>query len=76
MQHDAVLGPLSLLMKGEIVPPASRWHGIPTVRMGADFGFRVNARAAVAFQRLIQIGVIPGRRGAVNPRTHNHRPSQ
>ncbi len=47
MQHDAVLGPLSLLMKGEIVPPASRWHGIPTVRMGADLGFRVNARAAV-----------------------------
>ncbi len=32
MQHDAVLGPLSLLMKGEIVPPATRWHGIPTVK--------------------------------------------
>ena len=47
MQHGAVLGPLSLLMKGEIVPPGSRWHGIPTVRMGADLGFRVNARAAV-----------------------------
>jgi non-ribosomal peptide synthetase-like protein len=32
MQHGAVLGPLSLLMKGEIVPPATRWHGIPTVK--------------------------------------------
>ncbi|HEY7248022.1 MAG TPA: Pls/PosA family non-ribosomal peptide synthetase [Xanthobacteraceae bacterium] len=32
MQRGAVLGPLSLLMKGEIVPPASRWHGVPTVK--------------------------------------------
>jgi non-ribosomal peptide synthetase-like protein len=32
MQHGAVLGPLSLLMKGEIVPPGTRWHGIPTVK--------------------------------------------
>jgi non-ribosomal peptide synthetase-like protein len=32
MQHGALLGPLSLLMKGEIVPPATRWHGIPTVK--------------------------------------------
>jgi acetyltransferase-like isoleucine patch superfamily enzyme len=31
MEHGAVLGPLSLLMKGEIVPAGSRWHGIPTV---------------------------------------------
>jgi non-ribosomal peptide synthetase-like protein len=33
MQSGAVLGPLSLLMKGEIVPPGSRWHGIPTVKI-------------------------------------------
>ncbi|HKN09200.1 MAG TPA: non-ribosomal peptide synthetase, partial [Pseudomonadota bacterium] len=33
MQAGAVLGPLSLLMKGEIVPPATRWHGIPTVQV-------------------------------------------
>ncbi|HEY2185002.1 MAG TPA: Pls/PosA family non-ribosomal peptide synthetase [Xanthobacteraceae bacterium] len=32
MQPGAVLGPLSLLMKGEIVPPGTRWHGIPTVK--------------------------------------------
>jgi non-ribosomal peptide synthetase-like protein len=28
----AVLGPLSLLMKGETMPPGCRWHGIPTVQ--------------------------------------------
>jgi non-ribosomal peptide synthetase-like protein len=33
MQRGAVLGPLSLLMKGEIVPPGTRWHGIPTVKV-------------------------------------------
>jgi non-ribosomal peptide synthetase-like protein len=33
MHRGAVLGPLSLLMKGEIVPPDTRWHGIPTVRV-------------------------------------------
>jgi non-ribosomal peptide synthetase-like protein len=33
MQAGAVLGPLSLLMKGEIVPPATRWHGIPTMQV-------------------------------------------
>ena len=32
MQSGAVLGPLSLLMKGEIVPANTRWHGIPTVK--------------------------------------------
>lgn len=32
MEEDAVLGPLSLLMKGEIMPALSRWHGIPTVQ--------------------------------------------
>jgi non-ribosomal peptide synthetase-like protein len=31
MERGAVLGPLSLLMKGEIQPARSRWHGIPTV---------------------------------------------
>jgi non-ribosomal peptide synthetase-like protein len=33
MQEGAVLGPLSLLMKGEIVPRGARWHGIPTVQV-------------------------------------------
>jgi len=33
MERDAVLGPLSLLMKGETMPEGSRWHGIPTVEM-------------------------------------------
>jgi non-ribosomal peptide synthetase-like protein len=32
METDAVLGPMSLLMKGEIMPRRSRWHGIPTVQ--------------------------------------------
>lgn len=31
MEPGAVLEPLSLLMKGEIQPAGSRWHGIPTV---------------------------------------------
>jgi hypothetical protein len=31
MEPGAVLGPLSLLMKGETMPETSRWHGIPTV---------------------------------------------
>lgn len=33
MQSGAVLGPLSLLMKGEVVAPDTRWHGIPTVKV-------------------------------------------
>jgi non-ribosomal peptide synthetase-like protein len=32
MEEGAVLGPLSLLMKGETMPKRSRWHGIPTVQ--------------------------------------------
>jgi non-ribosomal peptide synthetase-like protein len=32
MEEHAVLGPLSLLMKGEIMPARSRWHGIPTIQ--------------------------------------------
>ena len=36
MRPGAVLGPLSLLMKGEVVPPATRWHGIPTVKALSD----------------------------------------
>lgn len=39
MQHGAILGPLSLLMKGEIVPPGARWHGIPTVKTPAGTNF-------------------------------------
>jgi acetyltransferase-like isoleucine patch superfamily enzyme len=32
MGENAVLGPLSLLMKGEVMPAGARWHGIPTVQ--------------------------------------------
>ena len=32
MEEGATLGPLSLLMKGEVMPVANRWHGIPTVQ--------------------------------------------
>jgi non-ribosomal peptide synthetase-like protein len=32
MEEGAVLGPLSLLMKGEVMPAGSCWHGIPTVQ--------------------------------------------
>jgi non-ribosomal peptide synthetase-like protein len=32
MERGAALGPLSLLMKGEVAPAGTRWHGIPTVR--------------------------------------------
>ncbi len=31
IEENAVLGPLSLLMKGETMPRNERWHGIPTV---------------------------------------------
>jgi hypothetical protein len=31
MEEGAVIGPLSLLMKGEVQPANTRWHGIPTV---------------------------------------------
>ncbi len=33
MEPGAVLGPLSLLMKGETMPKGSRWHGSPTVEV-------------------------------------------
>ena len=32
MGEGAALGPMSLLMKGEVMPAGSRWHGIPTVQ--------------------------------------------
>lgn len=32
MEDGAVLGTLSLLMKGEIMPAGTRWHGVPTVQ--------------------------------------------
>jgi acetyltransferase-like isoleucine patch superfamily enzyme len=32
MEKGAVVGSLSLLMKGETMPTGSRWHGIPTVQ--------------------------------------------
>jgi non-ribosomal peptide synthetase-like protein len=33
MQAGSVLGPLSVLMKGETLPPATHWHGIPCERI-------------------------------------------
>jgi hypothetical protein len=30
MKHGSSLGPLSVLMKGEVLPAFSRWSGIPT----------------------------------------------
>ncbi len=32
MERGSVLGPMSLLMKAEVMPAGSRWHGIPTVQ--------------------------------------------
>ena len=32
MEEGARLGPMSLLMKGEIMPAGRSWHGIPTIR--------------------------------------------
>jgi len=29
--HDAYLGPLTLVMKGEQIPPSSAWTGSPAV---------------------------------------------
>ncbi|SDM91896.1 Pls/PosA family non-ribosomal peptide synthetase [Allokutzneria albata] len=34
-EKGAVIGPLSLLMKGETLRPGSRWHGIPTLQVAA-----------------------------------------
>lgn len=33
MEPNAMLGSMSLLMKGEHMPAGQRWHGIPTARM-------------------------------------------
>jgi hypothetical protein len=44
MEHDAALGPLSLLMKGEIMPAGSRWHGIPTVADNEKHQHRASER--------------------------------
>src|SRR5581483_4898774 len=33
MQLGSWLAPLSVLMKGETLPPHSRWHGIPTQQL-------------------------------------------
>jgi hypothetical protein len=35
MQRGSTLGPLSLLMKGETLAPHGRWHGIPSMPVGA-----------------------------------------
>jgi non-ribosomal peptide synthetase-like protein len=33
MQNGSKLGPLSVLMKGEILPPLTEWHGLPCERV-------------------------------------------
>jgi non-ribosomal peptide synthetase-like protein len=33
MQSGSALGPLSVLMKGETLPPLTHWHGIPCERI-------------------------------------------
>lgn len=50
MKTGAKVGPLSLLMKGETLPPFTRWHGIPT-RPGWPPAARV-ARQPRPLQRL------------------------
>ncbi|MFB9907644.1 Pls/PosA family non-ribosomal peptide synthetase [Allokutzneria oryzae] len=35
IERGAVVGPLSLLMKGETLRPGTRWHGIPTLQVTA-----------------------------------------
>jgi carbonic anhydrase/acetyltransferase-like protein (isoleucine patch superfamily) len=36
MQPGSTIGPLSLLMKGETLPPGTRWLGIPTAQVPAS----------------------------------------
>ena len=36
IERGAVVGPLSLLMKGETLASGTRWHGIPTVQAAAE----------------------------------------
>jgi non-ribosomal peptide synthetase-like protein len=36
IERGAVVGPLSLLMKGETLASGTRWHGIPTVQATAE----------------------------------------
>ena len=45
MQSGSVLGPLSVLMKGETLPPLTHWHGIPCERIsGTGRENPINAR--------------------------------
>jgi non-ribosomal peptide synthetase-like protein len=39
MEQDSVLEELSLLMKGESLPAATRWHGSPARRAGMGHGY-------------------------------------
>jgi hypothetical protein len=50
MQAGASIGPLSLLMKGEVLPPHSRWLGIPTAPVE-----RVRATVPAARNRASEI---------------------
>jgi non-ribosomal peptide synthetase-like protein len=51
MQAGASIGPLSLLMKGEILPPHTRWLGIPTAPLAAPVPVPATAAAAVPAAR-------------------------
>jgi non-ribosomal peptide synthetase-like protein len=44
MQRGSSIGPLSLLMKGETLPPNTRWVGIPTAQVPLGRASRVPAR--------------------------------
>jgi non-ribosomal peptide synthetase-like protein len=56
MQPGSVLGPLSVLMKGEVLPPLTHWHGIPCERIegsGAFSKFGTPAKATAASSRTL-----------------------
>jgi non-ribosomal peptide synthetase-like protein len=46
MQPASSLGPMSLLMKGETLPVATRWHGIPTEQVRAPSEARAERTGA------------------------------
>jgi non-ribosomal peptide synthetase-like protein len=48
MQPGSTIGPLSLLMKGETLPPGTRWLGIPTAQVAVSAPAAEAATAPVA----------------------------
>lgn len=51
MKEGSSVGPLSLLMKGEVLPPQSRWVGIPTAQMQPAPQVTAPAQVQPAFGR-------------------------